>query len=102
MWVADAARILCCCGCGIGEQLHSDVISSLRTSICHGYGPKKEKKRFYIYILQLYKEKYINICIKTFSLAKKLIFHPFPKEIKAFLWALGSVPKASIEYKHEF
>ena len=33
---ADAARILCCCGCGVGWQRQFDLTPSLGTSICRG------------------------------------------------------------------
>ena len=40
----DAAWILHCCGCGIGQRCSSYSTPSLGTSICHGCGPKKKKK----------------------------------------------------------
>ena len=47
IWVLSLAllsglRIWCCCGYGVG---HSNLNSSLGTSICHGRGPKKQKER---------------------------------------------------------
>ena len=39
------ARILCCCGCGIGQQLSFDLTPSLETSICHRLGSKGTKKK---------------------------------------------------------
>ena len=32
-------------GCGVGWQLSSDSTPSLGTSICHGYSPKKDKRK---------------------------------------------------------
>ena len=44
--VTDKARILNCCGCGIGwGSYSSDWTPSLGTSICLGCGPKKTKKK---------------------------------------------------------
>ena len=39
------ARILCCCGCGIGQQLSFDLTPSLETSICHRLGSKGTQKK---------------------------------------------------------
>ena len=41
-WVKDPV-LLCCCGCGVGWQLHFD--SQLGTSICCMCGSKKHKKK---------------------------------------------------------
>ena len=38
-WVADAAWIWCCCGCGVGRQLRSDSTPVWGTSIYHRCGP---------------------------------------------------------------
>ena len=44
-WVTDAARIWCCCGCGVGSSCSSDSTPSLGASICHRWGSKKKKKK---------------------------------------------------------
>ena len=41
---SGAARILCCCDCGVGRQLPSDQTPNPGTSVCRTCGPKKEKK----------------------------------------------------------
>ena len=41
--VADVAWILHCCGCGVGRSYSSDSIPCLRTSMCHGCGPRNKK-----------------------------------------------------------
>ena len=43
--VEDMAQILCCCGCGIGQQLWLWFNPSQRTCICCKYSPKRQKKR---------------------------------------------------------
>ena len=44
--IADAARILCGCGCGVGWQLQLRFNPpNLGTFMCHGFGPKKTKKK---------------------------------------------------------
>ena len=43
--VSDSARILCCCGCGIGWQLQLHHDPSLGTFICHRCSPKKQAKK---------------------------------------------------------
>ena len=45
VWVADAARIPHCCGCGINDSCGSDSTPSLWTSMCHRCSPKKRKKK---------------------------------------------------------
>ena len=40
VWVTNTARILPCCGCGVGQQLQ---FPSPGTSTCCGYGSKKTK-----------------------------------------------------------
>ena len=46
VWVTVATRIPSCCGCGIGQQLYLRFDDpSLRTSICRGCGPKKQKNK---------------------------------------------------------
>ena len=41
----DAARIWCCCGCGVAAGHSSDRTPSLGTSMCCWCGPKKTKKK---------------------------------------------------------
>ena len=43
--VADVAQIPHCYGCGVSQQLSSNLTPSLGTSICHGCSPKKKMKR---------------------------------------------------------
>ena len=43
--VADMAQIWCCCGSGVGQCCSSEWTPSLGTSICHGCGLKKQKKK---------------------------------------------------------
>ena len=43
VWVADMAWILHCCGCRVGHSCSSNSTPGLGTSICHKYGPKKQK-----------------------------------------------------------
>ena len=38
-------RILCCCGCGVGQQLQLLFNPYLGTYICCKYGPKRTKKK---------------------------------------------------------
>ena len=42
--VTDSAWILCCCGCGVGQQPQLRLDPSLGTSICLGFHPKKRPK----------------------------------------------------------
>ena len=39
------ARILHCCGCGVGWKLELQFDPSLGTSICHRCSPKKQKEK---------------------------------------------------------
>ena len=41
MWLGSC----CCCDCGVGQQLSSDLTPSLGTSICCRGGPKKQKQK---------------------------------------------------------
>ena len=45
VWVADAAQIWLCCGCGVGQQLQLQFDPYLGTSACHGCSPKKTKTK---------------------------------------------------------
>ena len=47
------AQILCCCGCGAGRSWSSNLTPRLGTSICHGCGPKRKKKKKKIHPLPL-------------------------------------------------
>ena len=47
VWVPDAARILPCCGCGVGRQLQLRFDPKLGTSIPCMCGHKKQKKKAY-------------------------------------------------------
>ena len=42
-YITDVAQILHGCGCGLGQQLSSDLTPILGTSICHGKKKKKKK-----------------------------------------------------------
>ena len=44
-YVADAAQIWCCCGCGIASSCSSDLTLSPGTSICCRCGHKKKRKK---------------------------------------------------------
>ena len=44
VYVADMARILSCCGYGIGRLLQLQLNPSLGNSLCCMCGPKKQKK----------------------------------------------------------
>ena len=46
--VTDAAQVLHCCGCGVGQQLQLHSTPSLGTSVCPKYGPKKQKNKKYL------------------------------------------------------
>ena len=53
------ARILCCCGCGIDQQLYSSCLTpSLGNSLCFGCGPKK---------LPPPKKKKLIVCVSVFK-----------------------------------
>ena len=47
LWTAlyfeDVARIWCCCGCGVGQRLSSNLTPSLGTCTCCRYSPEKTK-----------------------------------------------------------
>ena len=44
-WVIDVALAWHGCGCGKASSFNSDSTPSLRTAICHRYGPLKKKKK---------------------------------------------------------
>ena len=86
----------CCCSCDVGWQLQSDLISSLGTSICCRYGPKKGIKtknkqtkktknrllirycRLLLYVHMTYKQSIVLIIEKQKYLLKHSLSGPLP------------------------
>ena len=63
-WVKD----LCCCGCGIGCSSGLDLIHGLGTSICHGGGAKREKKKKRITLSWTFMYKFLYEYVFSFLL----------------------------------
>ena len=83
--VTDAARILCCYGCGVGSSNISDETPSLGTSMCRGCGPKRTKD------LKKKKKKKANlkqhIQLNLFSLSSEPWIFCFPSHVGATIYA---------------
>ena len=80
------ARILCCCGCGVGQQLQLRFDPYLGTSICWGCGPRRQKTN---------KNRTLNTVLSCDSVTKHLTENARqfkgPSSYFTFIWVIYNV-----------